>query len=370
MSESKKTRFKGIPSWQRQDNTEPSDVSDQPDPQDSSSQLPPDPRGALIAKAAVFLEDDDIKNAPTERKQYFLQSKGLTETEIDALLKSQNAADAEAVEELQEEEEQQEGSGIEDVRSKGSSRPSEIVPSSQETPDTSSKANPPIITYPEFLVHSQKPPPLITARRLLTSLYVVSGTAATVYGTGKYIVNPMIESLNSARHSFFDTASTNLETLNEKLEAAVSNIPEQNLASGDQVDMDMESVDSDPAHFFSRSTATQTSPGLSRATSPVSSEHLAPTSMATAHDTTLSTIRNLLSDLRPTDNAKPSPVKKSVDDLRTYLDGLAYGNAIHPLWKPVDRGKMDEVAKVKAEIRNVKGVLLSARNFPSGVAVK
>lgn len=27
----------------------------------------------------------------------------------------------------------------------------------------------------------------------------------------------------------------------------------------------------------------------------------------------------------------------------------------------------DEIAKVKAEIRGVKGVLLSARNFPGGV---
>ncbi len=31
---------------------------------------------------------------------------------------------------------------------------------------------------------------------------------------------------------------------------------------------------------------------------------------------------------------------------------------------------MDAVANVKAEIRAVKGVLLSARNFPSGVAAR
>lgn len=33
---------------------------------------------------------------------------------------------------------------------------------------------------------------------------------------------------------------------------------------------------------------------------------------------------------------------------------------------PGDTGE-DEIAKVKAEIRGVKGVLLSARNFPGGV---
>ncbi|MCJ1453581.1 hypothetical protein MMC28_003928 [Mycoblastus sanguinarius] len=362
MSDPEGPKEKGIPSWQRQVAPD-STVLPKDESQDQSRQASPDSRASLIEKAANFLEDDDIRNAPIERKQYFLQSKGLTEAEIDDLLQIQHASEAEVTEDFKKEQDNQ--------PSNPAQTSSEIMSSGEKTPAAPLKDMPPIITYPEFLIHSQKPPPLITARRLLAALYLASGTAATIYGASKYLVEPMVESLSLARHSLFETASTNLDTLNEKLEAAVSKIPDIPLNPDNQGDADIESISSDPARFFNRSAATQTSPGLSRSNSSASaSEPLSPTSPTTGHAHTLSTINSLLADLRSSDNLKTSPVKDSIDDLRLYLDGLRFENSMQLGGRGGEKGKADEVSKVKAEIRGVKGVLLSARNFPSSASVR
>ena len=47
---------------------------------------PPPPRALLLEQAAKFLKQDDIKDAPQEKKVAFLKSKGLTEEEIHKLL--------------------------------------------------------------------------------------------------------------------------------------------------------------------------------------------------------------------------------------------------------------------------------------------
>lgn len=63
--------------------------------------------------------------------------------------------------------------------------------------------------------------------------------------------------------------------------------------------------------------------------------------------------------------APPNPDREllsSLDELSTYLEGLRY-MAPPTLGQPADE---DEFAKVKAEIRGVKGVLLNSRNFPTG----
>jgi len=74
-------------------------------------------------------------------------------------------------------------------------------------------------------------------------------------------------------------------------------------------------------------------------------------------------------------------VKGRVADLQTYLDGLAYASSsyanssaggVYGMYGSGSGGagsgaggvEEDAIARVKAEIRGGKGVLLSARNFP------
>lgn len=359
MSDSDGPKAKIIPSWQRLNVPKPAERHPEQDANEPSS---PEDRASLIEKAAKFLEDEDIRNAPRERKEYFLTLKGLTEDEIRDLLEEQHVPEADIVEGF--EREQQEVS-------QPTPSPALSVPIENPSP-APLKDVPPIITYPEFLLHSQRPPPLITVQRLLNTFYFATGAAATLYGTSKYIVEPMVESLTSARHSLFETASADLDKLNKMLEKTVSKIPE--VSHNDVDDSDAESTNSDGARFFNRSAATQTSPSLSRSTSGSSVSHKSDPSVASAHWSRLSTLHSKLSELLPEKEqaAEPSidsaatanPLKDSVDDLRRYLDGLTYASMSSSGKKP---GEMDELAKVKAEIRGVKGVLLSARNFPSSV---
>lgn len=365
MGDSQGPKSKGIPSWQRQ---EPSKTSDQPDStpsQEQAAQQPPDSRASLIEKASTFLKDDSIRNAPIERKKQFLESKGLSEPEIDDLLEIQHTPEAAVMEDY----------GIERRAASETTPPTapqqpSTQPTAQERPPAApSRDNPPIITYPEFLLHAQKPAPLITANRLLTSLYIASGAAATIYGTSKHIVEPMLESLTTARHSLFESAGANIDAFNKKLESAASRVPERPPRPKED-GSDTDSVGSDGARFFNRSAGTQTSPRLSRSNSSTSSDSDAPLSPTQDHASALLGIHGKLSDLLPTDGASSNPLGDSISELRAYLEKLPHASSTHSGGKSGEQGGLDAVANVKAEIRSVKGVLLSARNFPSGVAAR
>ncbi|KAI9786725.1 MAG: hypothetical protein M1835_002995, partial [Candelina submexicana] len=270
--------------------------------------------------------------------------------------------------------------------------------STSPSPSTTPSSTPPIITYPEFL-HPQpppSPPPLITTSQILSTFYLFSSLSLTIYGASKYIVTPMLTNLTSARQELATTASTNLTTLNQKLSTLVSEIPSSVTSphskskegkEGDE-DSDAESETSDPNELFHRDYGTQTSPSLSRhrslsTTSSTSSPQSPPTPL-TAQESRLSTIRSHLSELLSDHTSQLSTseeVSTRVQDLTTYLDGLhysssyyssagIYGGAIGGAGLggvgATAGGGEDMVAKLKAEIRGVKGVLLSARNFPGG----
>ena len=365
MSDSEGPKSKGIPSWQRK---EPSSLPEQPDnapTQKPAEEQPPEPRASLIEKASKFLEEDSIRDAPIERKKLFLESKGLTETEIDDLLEIQHTPEAAVMEDYGIERQEASQPTPSTIPKQNSTTP---APQERQT-DAPSKDNPPIITYPEFLLHAQKPAPLITANRLLTSLYIASGAAATIYRTSKYIVEPMVESLTSARHSLFEGAGANLDALNEKLESTVSKVPETPRHSKEE-DSDTDSISSDGARFFNRSAGTQTSPHLSRSNSSTSSDPDETLSPTQDHTSALVGIHSKLSDLLPSDGEPINPLGDTINELRAYLEKLPYANTLRPGQKVGRKGELDAVANVKAEIRGVKGVLLSARNFPSGVAAR
>lgn len=337
----------------------------QPDNTEAAEPETPEPRDSLIEKASRFLQEDPIRDAPIERKKLFLESKGLTETEIDTLLEFRHTPEVAVMEDY----------GIERPDASPPTLPTATrQPSVSSAPQERPPAAPstdsaPIITYPEFLLHAQKPAPLITADRLLTSLYIASGAAATVYGTSKYVVEPMVESLTLARHSLFESAGANIEALNGRLERAVSKVPEIPSRSKED-DSDSDSTTSDGARFFNRSAGTQTSPRLSRTISSASSEPDEGPSPTRNHTSALSGIHSKLSDLLPTNGESTNPLGDSISELRAYLEKLPYANPTHSGGRPGKRGEIDAVASVKAEIRGVKGVLLSARNFPSGVAAR
>lgn len=367
MGDAEGPKAKTIPSWQMKDTTTSEDhpkTVDQPTDEKSA----PDSRESLIHQASRFLEDEGIRDAPVERKRDFLGSKGLSEQEISNLLQEEQeeveyAPEAEVMEDY--------GIDKEEVAQLQSARRASSTPkqstSTTQSGDTlpPSKDVPPIITYPEFLIHSHKPPPLVTARRLLTTLYVSTGAAATVYGTSKHIVEPMIEALSVARHSLSETACTNLDILNSKLENAVSKLPET-LSERSDAGSDVESVSSDPARFFNRSAATQTSPHLSRSTS-ASSVTSQPILPIQSQENTINEIYKQLADFADSDAT--SSIKSSISDLQHYLEGLPQENSTQnrKMW---EKPKSDEYTKLKAEIRGVKGVLLSAKNFPSSAAVR
>ena len=378
MSDSEGSKSKRIPSWQLE---KPPESPENTPPQISGERSGNDEaRQSLLKSAAKFLEDKDIRDAPVERKKSFLDSKGLTEDEIQSLLQNydqeQHTPEAEVMEDYGIEKEIQQLQASTPNRIREPAVPADQTietssssPSASEKDETlSTKATPPIITYPEFLLHSQKPPPLITARRLMITLYVASGVAATVYGTSKYLVEPMIESLTSARHSLAETVARNLQNLNLQLENAVSKSPEALVNHHEEPGSDSESIDSDPSRFFNRSAGTQTSPQRSRSPSSTMSDSSTPSISSHSHESTLLAIQSKLSGLQSAETV--NPVKDSISDLQRFLDDLPQSHAKQGTGKLWEKAKPDEYGKLKAEIRGVKGVLLSARNFPSSASVR
>lgn len=178
----------------------------------------------------------------------------------------------------------------------------------------------------------------------------------------------MIESLNEARHSLFDITNANLKILVEKLEQVVSAIPpsinlSKSLLRDD--DDDDNTSNSEPTEWFQRSTATQTCPMLSRSTSPIRSEKSTSELLIQKQQLRLQMLHISLSDVLHDHNyrldASSKVSKQYVENIQDYLSDMAYGTAFTPAGLPVGG---DPVSRMKAEIRSVKGVLLSARNFP------
>lgn len=291
-------------------------------------------------------------------------------------------------------------------------------------------------------MEAAKPPPLITLRSVLYTLYGAAGLGASIYGASEFLVKPMLASLTSARHELALTATEDLKKLNEKLEHNVSRIPPHLTARAPTLpataatvaDDDSDSITSDPTELFHRDIATQTTPDLindtdrpSSSSSP--SSHLTgavhgkdvtenegsdvdPLRAVNNHIQRLTTIRSKVSNLVEIEKDAASSDEvtyNALSQLHRDLDALAYGGgssstyttstlagyggfnsspgvADGSFWNGGSSSggggggataagggigglRKDEAAAInqfKQEIRGVKGVLLSARNFPSG----
>lgn len=141
------------------------------------------------------------------------------------------------------------------------------------------------------------------------------------------------------------------------------------LAQGERYeDKDGEESDGDPTEMFHRDIGVQTSPNLSRPSSPSREPKV---SVAEAQAKKALNIGAVLSEVDMTiasELRESSNLQDGIDDLKKYLDSLMYnpptfsygaGSAFG-----AKKDEDDEIGRVKREIRAVKGVLLTARSFP------
>ena len=373
-----------IPSWQRSaPSLESNDVSNKErskvqeheirppdassdlvatDAQESTTGASKDQGNAILEQARKFLQESSVQSAPRDQKIEFLRSKGVSTENIEKLIGS--SKDTTSL-----------------PRSLSTTPTGSIIPqSSQARP---SQDIPPVITYPEFLMHSEKPPPLITARQLLYTAYFTGGLVAAFYGLCKYLVGPMTESLTGARHDLAVHTQANLQELNERLSKVVSAVPVPNQATPSHYPdtaSDISSIEPDPTELYHRDFGTQTSPNMSRRASMGERDDTTkapgPNALVAGHQKRLEIMHSHLTDLLEDGNREDGSIEDgngAVKDLSHYLDTLTYpalnySNYNYDGIYASDSGpkstKDDAIDAIKKDIRSVKGVLLSARNFP------
>ena len=179
----------------------------------------------------------------------------------------------------------------------------------------------------------------------------------------------MLDSLTSARHSLFETAITNLDTLNEKLEGIVSSVPKA--ASITIEGDDASSSASDPTELFHRDVGIQTEIPQSPTSDLDHASHLDKSPQESQSDA-LESLGQLLKEVLSYNEdvlEEDVEMRTKITKLNLYLENLnkkpsfqvQHGRAVR------QGEEQDEIAKVRAEIRGVKGALLSARTFPGGV---
>lgn len=193
----------------------------------------------------------------------------------------------------------------------------------------------------------------------------------------------MIAALTASRHELAGTAQENLDKLIAKLEGMVSETPQKSFPATHHEESEDEDSDSDPTELFHRDIGIQTSlpssPSPSRSTSPAPAPAITATESQASRISRLSSHITDLNDASTSEGQEVSELSTCVGILREYLESLAYVSPSSYTYGTTTTGGLysggvnqkneppdDEVAKVKAQIRGVKGVLLSAKSFPAG----
>ncbi|CAC9889152.1 unnamed protein product [Aureobasidium pullulans] len=406
-----------LPTWQRH----ATDASAQAAKQEHDASL------SAVHHVRKFLEDPAVKDAPLDKKKAFLLSKNVSEDMIYQVLGSIDAQDATDTDGSKEAARQEFEASKAEPSTDGSteaakqefdaSKKSPQPPSYVRTTDGSTEAAkqefdaskavsfsaaefkatnpsttpapallrrdvPPIITYPEFLVQPQKPPPLVTVSRLINATYIAGALTASAYALSKYIIAPMADNLNDARHDLFEHTIDHVSEFNDKLSKLVSTVPSSVKSlpqtPAEFADFDNESVTSDPTELFHHDVGTQTSPSLSRRPSVASDiEVIRPDTVPLKQTNRLEIMKSHISEIlegSESNGASNQTLQESISETRHYLDGLYYtppsyswnaDNSLNTSGTSKDK-QPDAAVALKAEIRGVKGVLLSAKRFPSG----
>lgn len=364
MADSKRSN---IPAWQ-----EPQSENDAA-PETSYPQNT-DSLDVTLEQARIFLRDETVRSSSIEKKTEFLKSKGLDDTQIKEL--------------LEEVEQATQTSNPLSTITKSTSEGESVVRTSEANKDMdsfTSMASPtsdpvPIITYPEFLTTSTKPPPLITPSSLANILAVSGSVWTLLYGTARFVVSPMVDSLNDARADYYGHINDKLDQLVEQLEDVVSEVPYKNgklvLKSKQDEDAyaDNESICSDPTEFFHRDIGTQTSPKMlaldsantPSADKPIDAQARRLTALKASlremndmhvrHAENTADLNTLLREVRDEIDKVGAP---PITDFATIHGGMGFGHS---------SGADDEVKKTRDAIRSVKGMFLSSRSFPTTAA--
>ena len=411
----------GIPAWQRAQ-VQPSNGQTAPATQESSSTARrstathhhPDQRSehdrnqdqdqegqaTLLKRAQTFLQDPEIRSAPMPQKRAFLESKGLDPSAISSL----DLGD--------------EPQGNREISSSpapaSSAHPTTTAPPQVKQSQSQSQSAapsqrqqglprdvPPIITFPEHLFpKAQRPPPVVTTQALVNTAYIAAGVTAAVYGLSRFLLDPMRDTLTSARHDFAQRVQANISQLNSKLLDSVSIDPDDTQSNALPVisgsdgetnrgenngvrDDDAGSEDSDPTELFHRDFGTQTSSSLlsaddqprkdstSTSSTPDSSD---PTAMQA---TTLASLRGLcdsLAKFHAAEAESQQETRTTTRNLDETLESMAFPSVMSgglggfvngTKWDGRWKKDRDETRLLKDEIRSFKGELLSARNFPA-----
>ncbi|CEJ87885.1 hypothetical protein VHEMI04541 [[Torrubiella] hemipterigena] len=313
-----------IPSWQ-------ASVSSSDAPAPAADKQTED----TLAVARRFLQEEQVQSAPREKQVSFLKTKGVSDEDIEKLLGEAKKSEADE----QKTESRQE-----------------------VTATTQSKDRAPIVTYPEFLTKPQRPPPLVTSERLFNTLYACVGLSTLVYGASKYLVKPMVDSLNQSRGEIHETTASQLDALITQLEKTVSVVPPAAATAAEE-----ESDSEDPAEMFHRDVGTQT---VFPTTTPKSSAAEVPAHAQ--HATNLAKLAKSLSALRDDVRSQSTGfegMKTQLDGFRDDLDAMTFGAAETTTFEmfgaPRKVEPNDEIRAVRDNIRRIKGVLLSTRTFPT-----
>jgi hypothetical protein len=391
-----------IPSWQQSPtpSIEPQIVEETPAASTTEG------RNGSLDQARTFLHDAEVQNETRDRKVAFLEKKGLQPDEIQKLLSEDaqvpQTAEQDGLKTVHDSNALPEKTASDSTNSsEPTSAVSTSIPPTQNAAVVAPRTDiPPIITYPEFLLKPQKPPPLVTLERLTAAAYGLAGISALTWGASKYLISPMLESLTSARHDLQSSAIERLGELNTKLESSVSHVPyilpmhPRHMHNIDGAQSDTSS-DSDPTELYHRDIATQTSPPAHSRKSSITSLN-APNKNATASQTErLQSLHASLSSLLSSTTATlaTNNLSTSLADLQSIVDRVESNS--QPLyndydWRSLSSGASNafssgsgssnvgsrtktsattetqtEAAKFKAEIRALKGAFLSSRNFPT-----
>ncbi|KAL6691936.1 peroxisomal membrane anchor protein conserved region domain-containing protein, partial [Trichoderma pleuroticola] len=347
----------GVPKWQLNapsDNAAADAAADASQPQQDSDT-------DRLEVARRFLDDDAVKTAPRDTKVDFLKSKGVEDEDIEHLLGGLEEAPSPAKDSTPSDESNQKALQV--LEKSFAPKPPPVP-----QPPTSFLAGsdrPPVVTYPEFLTKPQRTPPLVTTNGLLNTLYAFGGLSTFLYGASKFAVEPMIEKLTNARIDLHETTANRLDSILAQLESTVSVVPSYK-SSANTASEATESED--PSEMFHRDVGTQTSfPSSPSSSSPKGKDEAQSKVQADRLSKLAKSLKGLTDDFKKQSN-ESQDIKVLLDVFRDDLDNMTYGHHAE-LFGNFDKRKKkdseDEIRKVRDNIRRIKGVLLSARTFPT-----
>ncbi|KAL7928683.1 peroxisomal membrane anchor protein conserved region domain-containing protein [Trichoderma chlorosporum] len=327
-----------------------------------ASQSQQDGDADKLEVARRFLDDDAVKAAPRDTKVDFLKSKGVEDEDIEHLLGGLEEAPSSAQDSAPSDESNEKALQVLEK----SFAPKPPAAPQPPTPVLAGNSRPPVVTYPEFLTKPQRPPPLVTTNGILNTLYAFGGLSALLYGTSKFAVEPMVEQLTSARIDLHETTANRLDSIVARLESTVSVVPSYKSSGANAASEATESED--PSEMFHRDIGTQTSfPNSPSSSSLRGKEEAQSKAQADRLSKLAKSLKGLTDDFKKQSN-ESQDIKVLLDVFRDDLDNMTYGHHAE-LFGNFDKKKKkdseDEIRKVRDNIRRIKGVLLSARTFPT-----